>query len=354
MPTAGLLKVMFEQVCPRSDLRGDEIVHKNIRLLLLALAALTVLIVAGCSGGVAATVNGEKITSGELSQRVNEVKANYEKQGLDFSGDKGKTFMDSLQKETLDQMINSKLMLQEARKMGKLTPEQVQEKVKPLKEQFPSEEEYKKFLAQIKMSEEDAAYILNLQEQVTKDVAPVSEADIRKYYDENKEQFSQPEQLQVRHILFFVNEGDKEYPVKHTDAEAQKMAEDVIAQLKQGKDFADLAKEKSEDSGTKTNGGLYTFSKGEAVKEFSDAAYALKAGEYTLKPVKTEFGYHVIKMEKKIPAKLESFEQVKERLADQMSEQSKQARFSEFMQEAKSKANIVNKLAEKEGSTSKK
>jgi len=327
---------------------------RKIKILFLALAAMAVVIVTGCSAGVVATVNGEKITSGDLSQRVSEAKANYEKQGIDFSGDKGKTFMDSLQKDTLDQMISSKLMLQEAKKLGKLTPEQVQEKIKPLKEQFPSEEEYKKFLAQIKMSEEDAAYILNLQDNVTKEVTPATEADIKKYYEENKEQFNKPEQLQVRHILFFVNEGDKNYPVKHTDAKAKKMAEDVITQLKHGKDFADLAKEKSEDSGTKDNGGLYTFGKGEAVKEFTDAAYALKAGEFTQTPVKTEYGYHVIKMEKLIPAKVSSFDEVKDKIADQISEQAKQTKFSQFMQESKAKAVIVNKLAEKEGSTTKK
>ncbi len=327
---------------------------RKIKILFLALAAMAVVIVTGCSAGVVATVNGEKITSGDLSQRVSEAKANYEKQGIDFSGDKGKTFMDSLQKDTLDQMISSKLMLQEAKKLGKLTPEQVQEKIKPLKEQFPSEEEYKKFLTQIKMSEEDAAYILNLQDNVTKEVTPATEADIKKYYEENKEQFNKPEQLQVRHILFFVNEGDKNTPVKHTDAEAKKMAVDVITQLKQGKDFADLAKEKSEDSGTKDNGGLYTFGKGEAVKEFTDAAYALKAGEYTQTPVKTEYGYHVIKMEKLIPAKVSSLDEVKDKIADQISEQAKQAKFSQFMQDVKAKAVIVNKLAEKEGSTTKK
>ena len=327
---------------------------RKIKILFLALGALAIVIVTGCSAGVVATVNGEKITSGDLSQRVSEAKANYEKQGIDFSGDKGKTFMDSLQKDTLDQMISSKLMLQEAKKLGKLTPEQVQEKIKPLKEQFPSEEEYKKFLSQIKMSEEDAAYILNLQDNVTKEVTPATEADIKKYYEENKEQFNKPEQLQVRHILFFVNEGDKNYPVKHTDAEAKKMAEDVITQLKHGKDFADLAKEKSEDSGTKDNGGLYTFGKGEAVEEFTDAAYALKAGEFTQTPVKTEYGYHVIKLEKLIPAKVSSFDEVKDKIADQISEQAKQAKFSQFMQESKAKAEIVNKLAEKEGSTTKK
>ncbi|OPY58864.1 MAG: Foldase protein PrsA precursor [Pelotomaculum sp. PtaU1.Bin035] len=326
--------------------------RKKLKFWLLAPAALAILMFSGCGGDIVATVNGEKITGKELEQRVDEVKTSMEKQGVDFSGDNANVYMESLRKKTLEDMIDSKLILQEARKSGKLTPEQVQEKIKPLKEQFSSGEEYENFLDQVKMSEEEVAYILNLQEQVTKDVPPVSEEDVKKYYDENQKQFEQPEQLQVRHILFF--SGDQDTPVKHTDTEAKQMAEEVIAQLNQGKDFAELAKEKSEDSATKDNGGLYTFSEGQAVKEFSDAAYALGPGEYTQSPVKTEYGYHVIKMEKRIPAVQYSYDQIKQRLADQLSEQAKQGKFNDFMQEVRNKATIVNKLAEKEESNSKK
>lgn len=323
------------------------------KFLLLALMALVVVIAAGCTSGVAAYINGDVVTSKELDQQVNDQKAKYEKQGVDFSGDMGKNLLDSLRQDTLEQMITTKLMLQEARKMDKLTPEQVQAKIAPLKEQFPTGDDFKKILSQMNMTGEDVAYIMNFQDQVIKDVPPVSDAEVKKFYDGNKGQFSQPEQLQVRHILFFVDNGDKGYPVKHSDAEAKKMAEDAIAQLKQGKDFAELAKEKSEDSGTKINGGLYTFSKGEAVKEFYDAASALKPGEFTQQPVKTQYGYHVIKLEKIIPAKVYSLEEVKSQIADQLQAQAQQDKFSQFMQEARSKAHIVNKLTEKQGSPSK-
>lgn len=319
---------------------------KTLKMALLLIAALLILVItAGCGGGVVAIVNGESITSKELSQKLAEARADYEEQGLDFSGDTGKNFLDSLQREILDQMINNKLLLQEAKKMAKLTPEQIQEKIKPFRDQFPAEEEYRDFLNQIDISEEDAAYILNLQEEVTKDVPPVSEADTKKYYEENLDQFSQPEQLQVRHILFFVDEGDKGYPARHTDDEAIKMAEDVIAQLKQGKDFAELAREKSEDSGSKENGGFYMAGEDSTVKEFYDAANSLREGEYTDQPVKTEYGYHVIKFEKRIPAQQQTFDQVKEQLVLQLNEQAKQDKFNEFMEEAKSRAVIINKLA---------
>lgn len=316
--------------------------------IIVGLLVLAALVFTGCGANVVATVNGEKITQDELTLQVNTLKESYEKQGIDFSGDNGPTLMASLEKDTLDQMIDTRIMLQEAKKLGKLEPQDIQEKIQPLKVQFPTEEDFKSFLDQVKLTEEEVAYILYLQEETTKDVAPASEDDLKKYYDENKETFSQPEQLEVRHILFFADDGTKGLPAQHTDAEAKKMADDVIALLDEGKDFAGLAMEKTEDSSTKAEGGLYTATESSTVTEFYTAASALAVGEYTAEPVKTDYGYHVIKLEKIIPATQESFEQVKASLSEQLTDQAKQERFNQIMQEARDKAVIVNKLAEKE------
>lgn len=315
--------------------------------LVLGLLALIILIFAGCGENVVATVNGEKITRDQLTLQVNELKSSYEQQGIDFTGDNGAKMLASLEKDTLEQMIETRIMLQEAKKIGKLGAPDVQEKIKPLKEQFPSEADYNTFLSQVKLSEEDVAYILYLQDETTKDVAPVSEEAVRKYYDENQEQFSQPEQLKVRHILFFVDDGTMGLPTQHTDAEAKKMADDVIALLDEGRDFAELAKERSEDTGTKAEGGLYTASESGTVPEFYAAAAALSVGEYTKEPVKTDYGYHVIKLEEVIPAKVESFDSVKELLTEQLTDQAKQEKFNLYMQEARDKAVIGNKLEAK-------
>ncbi len=326
-----------------------------IKAVFLALALLAVSLAAGCgnTGGreVAATVNGEKIYSDELAEIVEETKATYEKQGIDFSGEQGATMLESLRKDILDMMINNRLMLQEGKKLGSLNEEQIQEIIKPFKDQFSSEEEYRKYLSQIRVSEEEAAYILKLQDTLTSDVPVASEEEVRRYYEENKEMMSNPERLQVRHILFFIDEGDMGYPVQHTEAEARKLAEDAIAELKQGRDFAELAGEKSEDSGTRTQGGLFTFAEGEAVEAFARAAHALKDGEYTTSPVKTEYGYHVIKREKLIPAGVQPFEEVRHQLTEKLTNEAKETRFSSFMMEAKSKADIVNYLAEDKGNS---
>jgi len=320
----------------------------RIGSIIVGLLVLAALVFTGCGANVVATVNGEKITQDELTLQVNTLKESYEKQGIDFSGDNGPTLMASLEKDTLDQMIDTRIMLQEAKKLGKLEPQDIQEKIQPLKVQFPTEEDFKSFLDQVKLTEEEVAYILYLQEETTKDVAPASEDDLKKYYDENKETFSQPEQLEVRHILFFADDGTKGLPAQHTDAEAKKMADDVIALLDEGKDFAGLAMEKTEDSSTKAEGGLYTATESSTGTEFYAAASALAVGEYTAEPVKTDYGYHVIKLEKRIPATQESFEQVKASLSEQLTDQAKQERFNQIMQEARDKAVIVNKLAEKE------
>ncbi len=327
-----------------------------IKAVFLALALLAVSLAAGCGNtgdrDVVATVNGENIYSDELTQIVDETKAAYEKQGMDFSGDQGTALLDSLRKDILEQMIDNRLMIQEGRKLGSLTAEQIQETMKPFKDQFPSEEAYQNILSQIRVSEEEAAYIFKLQDTLTREVPVASEEEVRRYYEDNKEMMSKPERLQVRHILFFINEGDKGYPVRHTEAEAKKLAEDAIAELNQGRDFAELAGEKSEDGGTRTDGGLFIFAEGEAVEAFARAAHALKDGEYTTSPVKTEYGFHVIKREKVIPAGVEPFEELRQRLTEELTNEAKETRFSSFMSEAKSKADIVSKLVEKEANSS--
>ena len=113
-------------------------------------------------------------------------------------------------------------------------------------------------------------------EEVTKNVE-VTDAQIAEYYAKNKAQYSQPESREVRHIL----------------VKTRAKADAIYNQLKAGGDFAALAKKNSEDTGSKTNGGKLTISKGQTVAPFDKTAFVLKTNEIS-KPVKTEFGFHVI------------------------------------------------------------
>jgi foldase protein PrsA len=125
-------------------------------------------------------------------------------------------------------------------------------------------------------------------DEVTKDVE-VSEQDVLAYYAQNQSQYGTPESRDVRHILISVKDkdGQVDFPASKTKADQ------IYAELKAGADFATLAKQSSDDTGSKDTGGKLTISKGHTVPEFDKVSFELDNGELS-KPVKTQYGYHVI------------------------------------------------------------
>ncbi|HEV2264975.1 MAG TPA: peptidylprolyl isomerase [Stellaceae bacterium] len=145
------------------------------------------------------------------------------------------------------------------------------------------------------------------------------------------------EQLQAAYAQYAKNAPkQEEIKARHILVSSQKEAEDVIAQLKKGADFATLANEKTIDPSGKTSGGdLGWFTKDEMVPEFANAAFALKKGEFTQTPVHTEFGWHVIQVEDRRPAKALPYEQEAPRLAQDMATKVIGERVKELDQSAK-------------------
>jgi len=144
---------------------------------------------------------------------------------------------------------------------------------------------------------QDLNVLASLVADEIKKNAKTDEADLRKYYDDHKDEY---EQVHARHILIrFQGSG---VPVKPgqkdlTDAEALAKAQDLRAKIAAGADFAALAKQESDDSGSGANGGdLPPFHHGQMVPSFEAAAFALKPGELS-QPVKSQFGYHLILVE---------------------------------------------------------
>ena len=115
-----------------------------------------------------------------------------------------------------------------------------------------------------------------IYEKVTKDVK-VSDADVKKYYEQNKAQFGTPESRVVRHIL----------------VKTKKQADDLFDRIKAGEDFAKLARQFSQDTASKAKGGELTITRGQTVAPFDQTAFLLNKGS-TSRPVKTEYGYHII------------------------------------------------------------
>jgi peptidyl-prolyl cis-trans isomerase C len=136
--------------------------------------------------------------------------------------------------------------------------------------------------------------------------AALNDAEMHKVYDDALKQMGEEKEVHARHILFRAPAGDEK-----VGKEAEDKAKAVEARLKKGEDFAKLATELTEDPSGKANGGdLGYFSKGQMVPEFSDAAFGLAKGQVSA-PVKTQFGWHVIKVEETRVKPAPKFEEVK-------------------------------------------
>ncbi len=153
----------------------------------------------------------------------------------------------------------------------------------------------------------------------------VTEENMKKAYDEAVKVTPPQDEVHARHIL-----------VKTEDE-----AKDIIKQLDGGADFAKLAKEKSTDKGNAQDGGdLGYFTKGSMDPAFSDAAFALQPGTYTKTPVKTSFGYHVIQVLDKRPAKMPTFDEAKPQLESQLAQRAIQVKLKSIAE--KSKIEVFN------------
>ncbi|HLQ87614.1 MAG TPA: peptidylprolyl isomerase, partial [Enterococcus sp.] len=204
----------------------------------------------------------------------------------------------------LSQMIDAEIINQEAKKEKiQVTDEEIDAEMENYMAQYGGEEMFESVLQQSGLTKDDLKGDIIQYVQIEKLVdsrISVTDEEINEYFEENKEKLGQEEQVKASHIL----------------VEDEKTAKDLKKQLDDGADFAELAKEHSTDPGSAENGGeLGFFGKGKMVKEFEDVAFATKVGEIS-EPVKSEKGYHIIKVEEKKEAKEATLEEKKEEIKD--------------------------------------
>jgi peptidyl-prolyl cis-trans isomerase C len=163
----------------------------------------------------------------------------------------------------------------------------------------------------------------------------VSDEEIKSFYDSHPESFTKPEQVRARHILIKVDSNAGEAQKK----EARKKLAAVQARLKKGEDFAELAKKFSEGPSKSKGGDLGLFRRGQMVKPFEEVAFALPVGQVS-DIVETQFGYHLIKVEEKIPASIIKFDEIKERLKAFLQQRKIGAKVQAHIAQLKEKAKI--------------
>lgn len=144
----------------------------------------------------------------------------------------------------------------------------------------------------------------------------ISDDEIQDYYDENQKEFETPKTVQARHILFKL---DKDAPGEQVEKIRNKALK-IMKMARKGKDFAQLAKKYSEGPSKDKGGFLGTFKKETMVKPFADKAFSMEAGEIS-DPVRTRFGWHIIKVEKTNEASVLSLEQAKKKIKEKLIEE---------------------------------
>ena len=211
--------------------------------------------------------------------------------------------------------------------------EQVGDQARSSGQDVSNQEAYEQALKQNNITEDQLREdirenlpVQKVQERVAGDAEP-SDEEIQKYYEQNKEaQFTTPAQRCVRHILFTKDQKEK--------------AEDVKQQLEDDGDFAELAKENSEDPGSAENGGdLGCLGKGETVPEFEQAAFGAEEGEI-VGPVQTDFGYHILQVTDVKPEQTRPLEEVESQIRSQLASEKQSEAFNKWIEEQKKERNV--------------
>ncbi len=255
----------------------------NTRIRTAATLAASLALAAGAFAAepkVLASIGGEHITQADLDQAMNAL--DPQRRAV-YSTPEG-------QAQVVENLVDYKIFARSGREQG-----------------LQNTPEFKAAMAQV----EDQLLFRAATEKILAEVdkTPVTDADARKYYDEHQEIFHVPAAVRASHILI---RSDKDMPKKDQD-DAQKKAAGILREIELGKvTFEEAAKNNSAD-GTRSRGGdLGFFTKGQMVPPFEKAAFALKKGQMTPKPVKSEFGWHIIKVTDTRDASIRAFPDVKE------------------------------------------
>jgi peptidyl-prolyl cis-trans isomerase C len=302
---------------------------KKFRAGVVLVVFILILAVTGCNstgeGEWVAKVNGEVISLDQYNLRLNDSKQILEQQGLDFATEEGKENLAQLKTQIVERLIDSTLIAQDVKKLGLKTDDAlVRAEEEKIRNNIGSEEQFQEILKQQGMTEAELLNFLALYLNKTADLT-LSDSEIKAYYDSNQAQYGQQEQVKASHIL-----------VK-TEEEARQ----IIAELKAGGDFAQLAKDKSTDPGSKDSGGdLGYFSKGQMVTAFETAAFTQAVGTYSAEPVKTDYGYHIILVVDHKQAVVPNYDEIKDKVAQDALNQAKDTKFQSYYDELRKNAQL--------------
>ncbi len=248
-----------------------------------------------------------------------------------------------LRAQARDQAIGAKLLLDEAQRLDLQVPtELIEKKLQPIIEQSGGRELFEQRLKENNISEEQLRGNMEqgckvdvLIEKICEAVSDPTEAEMEKFYESNRESYRQPERVSASHILVRPASSSDEDRVT-----AESKIEGISQEIKEGKDFADLAAAHSEcPSGKQSGGSLGWFSRGMMVPEFEEAAFSMAVGEIS-DIIETQFGYHLIMKTAEDEGGQASFSEAQDKIRDVMRHDRRGKCVAAYVEDLKSKVEI--------------
>jgi peptidyl-prolyl cis-trans isomerase C len=285
--------------------------------------------------GPVAKVNGTEISAEDFNELVRRMHGNSRRP---LPASLAKRFKG----KTLDQAIEKHLVDQQVEKAGiEISDKDIKEEMSRFKDRFPNEKAFQSFMKFRNMTEEKMRSQIKESLKVKKLLKEkkgieVTEKDAKKYYDENPKEFEQAEQVKASHILIKTKKDASDKEVEKAKKKAQELAKKA---RKEGTDFSKLAEENSEGPSAKKGGDLGYFTKERMVKEFSNKAFSMENGEIS-DPVKTRFGFHVIKRTGHKEASTKSFDEAKSDILSKLESKELRKAMDAFVKELKKDADI--------------
>ncbi|MBF0285569.1 MAG: peptidylprolyl isomerase [Magnetococcales bacterium] len=288
-----------------------------------------------------------KVNEGEVrTQELNRVVRNFmQAQGMNPEPINSPEAL-GVRKEMLDVLIDKELLRQEAAKQKIVAaPDKVKAELERLRSNFKTPVEFQEQLSKGGITEErltlqiaSSLAVQQLLDGVNKAVT-VKDEEVKAYYDAQPDSFTLPDEFKVRHILLAVEKGA---PAEQ-DATVLKKISEIAAEIKKGGDFGELARKHSQDGSAQLGGDLGLLHKGETVPEFEQAFLALKPGQVS-DPVRSPFGYHLIKLEEVKPPRKVALKEVMEEVREFLTKRKQQHEVENLLKKLKEQAKITVNL----------
>jgi peptidyl-prolyl cis-trans isomerase C len=310
---------------------------------------------ADSGSNIAVTINGVNIPESEIDKLVQPQLEMIAKKSAQLPPTFAEQYAKQLREQAIEQTIRRRLLDEKVKEANIIITDQevisTIEEIAAAQKEPLSLEEFKKKLAEYGESFDQ------VKEEVREGLARnkfmkgqwagkinVTEEDARKYYEDNPKKFETPEQVRASHILIkpkYIDPNvDPNADPNEAKAVAKAKAEDLLKQIKDGADFAELAKANSNCPSAPEGGDLGFFPRGETTESFEKAAFELQVGQVS-DVVETEYGYHIIKVTDHKDASKTSFEDAKDDIIKQLTQKKQSELAEKYIESLKAEANIV-------------